>query len=78
MNFRYPLSLRQVVDLPSERGIDIFHEMAPFRGIKTLQKFTSAHASILNHFNLERHPIPSDAFKTNRSAAPAERRQRVA
>ena len=29
--------------------------MARFRDIKTLQKFTSAHASIHNHFNLDRH-----------------------
>ncbi len=26
--------------------------MAKFRGIKTLQKFASVHASIHNHFNL--------------------------
>ena len=29
--------------------------MARFRDIKTLQKFASAHASIHNHFNLDRH-----------------------
>ena len=29
--------------------------MARFRDIKTLQKFTSAHASIHNHFSLDRH-----------------------
>ena len=29
--------------------------MAKFRDIKTLQKFVSVHASIHNHFNLERH-----------------------
>ena len=29
--------------------------MARFRDIKTLQKFTSVHASIHNHFNHQRH-----------------------
>ncbi len=29
--------------------------MARFRDIKTLQKFAAVHASILNHFNQERH-----------------------
>ncbi len=29
--------------------------MARFRDFKTLQKFASVHASIHNHFNLERH-----------------------
>ena len=28
--------------------------MAKFRDIKTLQKFSSVHASIHNHFNLDR------------------------
>jgi len=31
--------------------------MARFRDIKTLQKFTSAHASIHNHFNLDHTSI---------------------
>lgn len=46
--------------------------MARFRDIKTLQKFASAHASIYNHFNLQRHLHPRDTFKQNRSAALAE------
>ena len=46
--------------------------MAHFRDIKTLRKFTSVHASIHNHFNLERHPIPRATFKEHRSAASAE------
>jgi len=46
--------------------------MARFRDIKTLQKFASAHASIHNHFNLERHLIRRSDFKKNRSAALAE------
>jgi hypothetical protein len=33
--------------------------MAHFRDIKTLQKFASVHASVHNHFNLERHLIPT-------------------
>jgi len=32
--------------------------MAKFRDMKTLQKFAAAHASIHNHFNLDRHINP--------------------
>jgi len=49
--------------------------MAKFRDIKTLQKFASVHASIFNHFNLERHLTRRETFKQNRSAALAEWRQ---
>ena len=52
--------------------------MARFRDTKTLQKFASAHASIHNLFNLERHLIPRSEFKENRSAALAEWRQLAA
>jgi len=37
--------------------------MAKFRDVKTLQKFVFAHASIHNHFNLERHLIDRNCFK---------------
>src|SRR5918992_3191851 len=40
--------------------------MAGFRDIKTLQKFASTHASIHNHFNLDRHLNRRDIFKQNR------------
>jgi putative transposase len=46
--------------------------MAKFRGIKTLQKFASVHASIHNHFNQDRHLNRRDIFKQNRAAALAE------
>jgi putative transposase len=46
--------------------------MARFRGIMTLQKFTSAHTSIRNHFNHGRHINQRSTFKANRSAALAE------
>ena len=52
--------------------------MSKFRDIKTLQKFASAHASIHNHFNLDRHLTRRDSFKQNRSAALAEWRQLAA
>ena len=52
--------------------------MARFRDIKTLQKFASAHASIHNHFNQDRHLSRRDIFKKNRSAAMAEWRQLAA
>ncbi len=46
--------------------------MARFRDVKTLQKFVAVHASIHNHFNLERHLTNRSTFKQNRSAALAE------
>jgi putative transposase len=52
--------------------------MARFRDIKTLQKFASAHASIHNHFNHDRHLNSRAIFKQNRSAALAEWRQLAA
>ena len=52
--------------------------MAKFRNIRTLQKFAAVHASIHNHFNLDRHLNCRDTFKQNRSTALAERRQLAA
>lgn len=52
--------------------------MARFRDVKTLQKFASAHASIHNHFRLDRHLVPRDIYKQNRSAALAEWRELLA
>ncbi len=49
--------------------------MAKFRSAKSLQKFTSIHASVHNHFNQERHLHSRQNFKLNRSAALAEWRQ---
>jgi len=48
------------------------------RNMKTLQKFASVHASIHNHFNLERHLNRREIFKQNRAAAMAEWRQLAA
>ena len=52
--------------------------MAHFRDLKTLQKFASAHASIHNLFNLERHLTRRSHFKEARDAALAEWRQLAA
>ena len=52
--------------------------MLKFRDVKTLQKLASIHASIRNHFNLERHLTPRETFKQNRAAAMAEWRQLAA
>ncbi len=52
--------------------------MAKFRDVKTLQKFAPAHATIHNHFNLDRHLNDRDVFKQNRTAALAEWRQLAA
>ena len=52
--------------------------MSKFRDIKTLQKFAALHASLHNHFNLDRQLTPRETFKQNRSAALAEWRQLAA
>ena len=49
--------------------------MAKFRSAKSLQKFSSIHSSVHNHFNLERHLVARKIFKLNRAAALAEWRQ---
>jgi putative transposase len=46
--------------------------MARFRRMKTLQKLTSAHAMLRNHFNQERRLIRRESYKQRRSAALAE------
>ena len=46
--------------------------MLRFRRMKTLQKFSSVHASVHNLFNQERHLADRQTYKANRSAALAE------
>ena len=43
--------------------------MQRFRTTRSLQKFTSIHSSVTNHFNLQRHLITRDDYKTKREAA---------
>ena len=49
-----------------------------FRRMRRLQMFVSIHASVTNHFNLERSLTSRSNFKLNRTAALAEWRQRLA
>ena len=49
--------------------------MSKFRDVKTLRKFAAIHASIHNHFNLDRQLNSRAIFKQDRSAALAEWRQ---
>ena len=46
--------------------------MLRFRQMKSLQEFASVHANVHNHFNLERHLVDRQTYKTRRSAALAE------
>ncbi|MGZ8408313.1 MAG: hypothetical protein ACXWVS_00080 [Hyphomicrobium sp.] len=46
--------------------------MLRFRQMKTVQKFSSAHAAFHNHFNRDRHLISRETYKAQRSAALAE------
>jgi putative transposase len=43
--------------------------MQRFRSMKTLQKFSSVHAQVYNHFNQERHLVSREVYKQKRSAA---------
>src|ERR1700734_2946675 len=52
--------------------------MQLFRSAKTLQKFSSIHAQVHNHFNQERHLVARQVYKQRRSAALAEWRTVVA
>ena len=52
--------------------------MQGFRQMRSLQKFSSVHASVYNHFNQERHLYSRQSFKCNRSLALAEWRQLAA
>jgi putative transposase len=54
---------------PGERA------MARFRSAKSLQMLVSLHASIYNHFNLERHLYNRQQFKSYRTVALNEWRQ---
>ena len=49
--------------------------MQRFRTTRSLQKFTSIHSSVTNHFNHQRHLISRDDFKTKREAALLEWQQ---
>ena len=46
--------------------------MNRFRRMKTLQKFSSVHAQVHNHFSQERHLVSREIYKQRRSAALAE------
>lgn len=46
--------------------------MLRFRQMKTLQKFSSVHASVHNLFNQERHLVDRPTYRERRSAALAE------
>ncbi len=46
--------------------------MGRFRRMKTLQKFSSVHGSVHNHFSQERHLVSREIYKERRSAALAE------
>ena len=46
--------------------------MSRFRRMKTIQKFSSVHAQVHNHFNQERHLVDRQTYRERRSAALAE------
>ena len=52
--------------------------MQLFRSARTLQKFSSIHAQVHNHFNQERHLVTRADYKQRRSVALAEWRTVIA
>jgi len=46
--------------------------MRRFRRMHTLQKFSTVHVPVRNHFNQERHLVSRDIYKERRSATLAE------
>jgi putative transposase len=52
--------------------------MQRFRSGKTLQKFSSVHPQVHNHFNQERHLVTRAVYKERRSVALAEWRTVIA
>ena len=46
--------------------------MQRFRSAKALQKFSSVHAQVYNHFNQERHLVAREIYEQRRSAALGE------
>ena len=49
--------------------------MSRFKDVKTLQKFGSIHASIHDHFNLDRYLNSRKNFKQNRATTLVEWRE---
>jgi len=43
--------------------------MQRFRSMETLQKFSSVHAEVHNHFNQERHLVSRETYKERHSAS---------
>ena len=52
--------------------------MNRFRRMKSLQKFSSVHAQVHNHFSQERHLVSREIYKQRRSVALAEWRSVIA
>jgi putative transposase len=46
--------------------------MQRFRSMKSLQKFSSVHAQVHNHFNQERHLVTRKEYKCRRAGALTE------
>jgi len=80
MPHRYPhgqVTLKQTLDdalakkaSPAKDGhLSWRHVSVP---MKTLQKFSSVHAEVHNHFNQERHLVTRQVYKQRRAGALAE------
>jgi hypothetical protein len=70
-------SFRETLVIPAPRFQQIRaltreRAMLRFRSMKTLQKFSSIHAQVHNHFNQERHLVTRSVYKQKCSAALAE------
>ena len=72
---QYANNLCEVLHQPFRRRERVLQK---FRSHASLQNFASAHASIYNHFNMERNKINRARLKMNRSTANAEWNQLLA
>lgn len=52
--------------------------MLLFLQLKGIQQFAAVHASVFNHFNLDRHLVDRQTYITRCSAALAERQNLIA
>jgi putative transposase len=67
-----PFRRRERAPLVVCRQTTAGQRMLRFRQMRSLQKFVAVHASIHNHFNMERHLYSRPNFKLNQTAALAE------
>jgi transposase-like protein len=70
--FRYFNSSPEVIRLAVMPYVEHPLSLRSVEDLKALQKFSSVHASVDNHFNQDRHLVSRETYAQMRSAALAE------